>query len=306
MSGVGLCRVPEAPGDPVGHGLGRGPEFRGPAQPDGSLPQSAALPGAARGREVSSSAALHLNFSNSHPLHYYVHLTTGEKGRKYITVIYEEHVIKSLKPPFFLFFKQILYVTELPETAASHLHILRGPGSWLFVLACCAVQAGLCGWFVQEGPSLSEYMADMNITFVRAFLACPVIPLIGFALMQGFNGLMALISFMCTFMAVKPLHQYNLARDITFSSLIYCVLWVTFIPIYIGLKDKKNQSIVHISFCLASNLGLVAAYYFPKCYLLLRKPDLNIPKHFCTFLEGAPPRPAEEEPQPQPQSKSEQ
>lgn len=111
---------------------------------------------------------------------------------------------------------------------------------------------------------------------------------------------------MCTFMAVKPLHQYNLARDITFSSLIYCVLWVTFIPIYIGLKDKKNQSIVHISFCLASNLGLVAAYYFPKCYLLLRKPDLNIPKHFCTFLEGAPPRPAEEEPQPQPQSKSEQ
>uniref|UniRef100_A0A4W6FLK3 Taste receptor type 1 member 3 n=1 Tax=Lates calcarifer TaxID=8187 RepID=A0A4W6FLK3_LATCA len=190
---------------------------------------------------------------------------------------------------------QILYVTELPETAASHLHILRGPGSWLFVLACCAVQAGLCGWFVQEGPSLSEYMADMNITFVRAFLACPVIPLIGFALMQGFNGLMALISFMCTFMAVKPLHQYNLARDITFSSLIYCVLWVTFIPIYIGLKDKKNQSIVHISFCLASNLGLVAAYYFPKCYLLLRKPDLNIPKHFCTFLEGAPPRPAEED-----------
>ncbi|GLD64182.1 taste receptor type 1 member 3 [Lates japonicus] len=202
---------------------------------------------------------------------------------------------------------EILYVTEFPETAASHLHILRGPGSWLFVLACCAVQAGLCGWFVQEGPSLSQYMADMKITFVRDFLACPVTPLIGFALMQGFNGLMALISFMCTFMAVKPLHQYNLARDITFSSLIYCVIWVTFIPIYIGLKEKKkDQSIVHISFSLASNLGLVAAYYFPKCYLLLRKPDLNIPEHFCTFLEGAPPRPAEEEPQPQPQSKSEQ
>ncbi|XP_039972000.1 taste receptor type 1 member 3 [Xiphias gladius] len=195
---------------------------------------------------------------------------------------------------------QIFYVTEFPETAASHLHILRGPGSWMFVLVCCAVQAGLCGWFVREGPSLSEHVANMKINFVRAFLSCPVLPLIGFPLMQGFNTVMALISFMCTFMAVKPLHQYNLSRDITFSSLIYCVIWVTFIPIYMGLTDK-NKSIVHVSFTLVSNLGLVAAYYFPKCYFLLRKPDFNTPEHFCTFLEGVP-TPGQEEPQPQPQS----
>ncbi|XP_056242601.1 taste receptor type 1 member 3 [Seriola aureovittata] len=197
---------------------------------------------------------------------------------------------------------QIFFVTEFPDTASSYLH-LRGPGSWMFVLVCCAVQAGLCGWFVQEGPSLSEYKANMKIVFVRVFLSCPVLPLMGFAVMQGLNVVLALISFICTFMAVKPLHQYNLARDITFSSLIYCVIWVTFIPIYIGL-NTKNRSIVHVCFTLASNLGLVAAYYFPKCYLLLRKPDFNTPKHFCTFLEGVPPTPAQEEPQPQSQSQS--
>ncbi|KAM7422838.1 hypothetical protein PAMA_010734 [Pampus argenteus] len=196
---------------------------------------------------------------------------------------------------------QILYVTEFPEKAASHLHILRGPVSWLFMIACCAVQTGFCGWFVREGPSLSEHLANMKINFVRSFLSCPVSPLIGFALMQGFNGVMALISFMCTFMAVKPLHQYNLARDIVFSSLIYCVIWVTFIPIYIGLNEK-TRSIVYISFTLASNLGLVAGYYFPKCYLLLRKPELNTPEHFCTFLEGVPPTPSEEKPQTQPEA----
>uniref|UniRef100_A0A3P8S018 Taste receptor type 1 member 3 n=1 Tax=Amphiprion percula TaxID=161767 RepID=A0A3P8S018_AMPPE len=195
---------------------------------------------------------------------------------------------------------QIFYVTEFPEMAASHLHIIRGPGSWLFVLICCAVQAGLCGWFVQGGPSLSQYVADMTIDFVRSFLSCPVLPLSGLALMQGFNGAMALVSFMCTFMAMKPLHQYNLARDITFSTLIYCVTWVIFIPIYIGLEPKL-KSVVHVYFILASNFGLMAAYYFPKCYLLLRKPDLNTPKHFCTFLEGIPPTQAQEEPQPQPQ-----
>lgn len=198
------------------------------------------------------------------------------------------------------FFKQIVFVSEFPEKASSHLHILRGPGRWLFVLVCCTVQAGLCGWFVQEGPPLSVYVANMKINFVRTFLACPVLPLMGFALMQGFNTAMALMSFMCTFMAAKPLHQYNLARDITFSSLIYCVLWVLFIPIYIGLNDK-SRSIVYVSFTLLSDLGLVAAYYFPKCYLLLREPNLNTPEHFCTFLEGVPPTPAQEESQPQPQ-----
>lgn len=201
-----------------------------------------------------------------------------------------------------LLFKQIFYVSEFPKMAASHLHVLRGPGIWLFVLVCCVVQVGICGWFVEEGPSLSKYMADMEIDFVKTFLACPVEPLTGLALMEGFISALALISFMCTFMAIKPLHQYNLARDITFASLIYCVIWVNFIPIYIGQDQVKNRSIVHVSFTLASDFGLVAAYYFPKCYLLLRKPELNTAEHFCTFLEGVPPTPIEEEPQSQTES----
>ncbi|KAF3856161.1 hypothetical protein F7725_016884 [Dissostichus mawsoni] len=129
----------------------------------------------------------------------------------------------------------------------------------LAVCACllCCAGGSLC-WFLVEGSTLSEYVANLKIDFVRSFLSCPISPLIGFALIQGFNGAMALISFMSTFMAAKPLHQYNLARDITFASLIYCVIWVTFIPIYIGLSHK-DRSIVHVSFNLASNFGLTEA-----------------------------------------------
>lgn len=79
VSGVSQCRVPAAPGDPDGKGLGWGPEFHCSSQPDGNVSQSAALPGTARGRGVSSSAAPHLHFPNSRPLHYHVHLTTGEE-----------------------------------------------------------------------------------------------------------------------------------------------------------------------------------------------------------------------------------
>lgn len=203
---------------------------------------------------------------------------------------------------YFILFKQIFIVTEFPKKVAPHLHTLRGPGSWLFVLICCSVQAGLCGWFVQEEPSLSEYLAKLEINFNRAFLSCPVSS-DKIAVMQGFNGAMALVSFMSTFMAIKPHHQYNLARDITFSTLIYCVIWVIFIPVYTGLTTNiltvsKSKSIVHVYFTLVGNFGLVIAYYFPKCYMLFKNPDSNTPEHFCTFLEGVPPTPPQEEPPP--------
>ncbi|MEQ2281536.1 hypothetical protein AMECASPLE_031485 [Ameca splendens] len=202
---------------------------------------------------------------------------------------------------------QIFFVTEFPKKVAPHLHTLQGPGSWLFVLICCAVQAALCAWFVKEEPSLSEFVAKLNINFERAFLSCPVSS-DKLAVMQGLNCAMALVSFMSTFMAVKPHHQYNLARDITFSTLIYCVIWVIFIPVYTGLTTNiltvsKSKSIVHVYFTLASNLGLVVAYYFPKCYLLFKNPDYNTPEHFCTFLEGVPPTPPQEEEQQPPPAK---
>lgn len=225
---------------------------------------------------------MHSRTSNNEHIHRqkdYIHCTGTEK-----------------KSIFACFPTQIFIIAEFHDKAASHLQTLRGPACWLFLIICCAVQAGFCGWFIQEGPSLSEHVAHMEINFLRAFLSCPVIPMVGLALMQGLNVLMAVMSFMCTFMATKPPHQYYLARDITFSTLIYCMIWVTFIPIYMGMNERNRYTIL-ISFNMVSNFGLVAAYYFPKCHLLLRKPELNTLEYFCTFLEGT--MPANEDPQPQ-------
>ncbi|MBN3307718.1 TS1R3 protein, partial [Amia calva] len=182
---------------------------------------------------------------------------------------------------------QVIYVTEFPGATPSRLESLRGLGSWLVVLAVCSVQAGLCGWFVEEGQPHSQYVARMKVNFVESFLRCEVEPMVGFGLMYGFNGLLALVSFMCTFMAQKPAKQYNLARDITFSTLAYCVVWVVFIPIYTGLQEK-TKSLAQMAAILLSNLGLLAAYFFPKCHLLLTTPDLNTLDYFRTYLEGAP------------------
>lgn len=184
-------------------------------------------------------------------------------------------------------------VTEFPEKSPDHLENLRGRVSWFVILGCCGLQAGLCGWYAREGPSLTQYVASLEVNYVQTFLRCPVEPMLNFGLMLGFNVLLALMSFMSTFMALKPPGQYNLARDITISTLIYCVMWVMFIPIYTSLNDKE-KSIAQVGVSLLSNIGLVAAYFFPKCHLLVKHPELNTDDHFRTFLEGVPPTPPEE------------
>ncbi|XDV51232.1 hypothetical protein PO909_020153 [Leuciscus waleckii] len=171
---------------------------------------------------------------------------------------------------------QIVCVTEFPEKSPDHLENLRGRGSWFVILGCCGLQAGLCGWYAREGPSLTQYVASLQVNYVQTFLRCPVEPMLNFGLMLGFNVLLALMSFMSTFMALKPPGQYNLARDITISTLIYCVMWVMFIPIYTSLNDKE-KSIAQVG-----------------CHLLIKHPELNTDDHFRTFLEGVPPTPPEE------------
>uniref|UniRef100_A0A673IYA0 Taste receptor type 1 member 3 n=1 Tax=Sinocyclocheilus rhinocerous TaxID=307959 RepID=A0A673IYA0_9TELE len=188
---------------------------------------------------------------------------------------------------------QIVCITEFPEKSSDQLENIRGRGSLFVILGCCGVQAGLCGWYAQEAPSLTKYVASLEVTYVKTFLRCPVEPMLNFGLMLGFNVMLALVSFMATFMALKPPGQYNLARDITISSLSYCVMWVMFIPIYTSLNDK-DKSIAQVGISLLSNIGLVAAYFFPKCQLLVKHPELNTDDHFRTFLEGVPPTPPEE------------
>ncbi|XP_051957904.1 taste receptor type 1 member 3 [Xyrauchen texanus] len=187
---------------------------------------------------------------------------------------------------------QIVCVTEFPEKSTEHLKNLRGRVSWFVVLGCCGAQAGLCGWYVQEGPSLTQYVSKLEVVYVRSFLRCPVEPVLNFGLMLGFNVLLSLVSFMSTFMALKPVGQYNLARDITISTLTYCVMWVMFIPIYTSLDDKF-KSIAQVAVSIASNMVLVANYFLPKCLLLIKRPELNTDDHFRIFLEGVPPTPPE-------------
>ncbi|KAM9694940.1 vomeronasal type-2 receptor 116-like [Trichechus inunguis] len=149
---------------------------------------------------------------------------------------------------------------------------IRLQASNCFILTCSVIQVIICAVWLESLPPFSDIDTRSEPEFI--IVECNKSSVTAFYCVLDYPVFLALVSFIISFVAKNLPDTFNETKFLTFSMLVFCNIWVSFLSTCQSMKGKAMMA-MDIFAILASSVGLLGCIFAPKCYVIMLRPDMN-------------------------------
>ncbi|XP_020781486.2 taste receptor type 1 member 1 [Boleophthalmus pectinirostris] len=125
---------------------------------------------------------------------------------------------------------------------------------------------------------------DFAFYYHSIVLECSNTLSVGSVVEVAYVSILSMLCFFLSYLGKDLPANYNEAKCVTFSLMVYMISWISFFTLYLISRGPFTVA-AHVFAILFSVLAFYGGYFLPKIYIIMFKPELNTTAHFQNCIQ---------------------
>nr|BAF49680.1 taste receptor type 1 member 2a [Danio rerio] len=156
-------------------------------------------------------------------------------------------------------------------------------GQWLFIAFSSFIHLISCVIWTTVSPDIP--IADSWTFKDQTLLMCEMVNTITFTVVLFISWFLGFLCLVFSYMGRDLPKNYNEAKSITFSLILYYLSWIVYFTAYLSIKSKYIM-LLNAMAQISSIYGILFSYFIPKSYIMIFQPQKNTAAYFQTSIQN--------------------
>uniref|UniRef100_A0A8C1CR79 G-protein coupled receptors family 3 profile domain-containing protein n=1 Tax=Cyprinus carpio carpio TaxID=630221 RepID=A0A8C1CR79_CYPCA len=154
---------------------------------------------------------------------------------------------------------------------------------WLFIAFVSFIHLISCVIWMTVNPV--KAIADSWTFKDQIMLICEMGNTITLTIVMFISWFMGFLCLLFSYMGRDLPKNYNEAKSITFSLILYYLTWIAYFTAYLSVKSKYIVILNAVAQVSSIN-GILFSYFISKSYIIIFQPQKNTPAYFQTSIQN--------------------